>query len=229
MINQLHHLKSMKILTILSFLFLSATAASANSLDDKENFLITVSRFESAILKLNKHINKNNATRLGTLISIESKKRKIDPRVFLAIINTESSFNQKALNKNKNGSVDVSLAQINSGAWTPKRFKEKTGKTLDLKRLKENDAYAIWVMGEILSLLKNNFARKDKWWFANYHSATPSFKRLYITRLCHSFKQLKPFGRNLLKDMPEIKSLASLHQINPVEFASSNNRGPYEF
>jgi hypothetical protein len=114
------------------------------------------------------------------------------------------------------------LAQINSKAWSPERFKKNTGKALDLKKLKENDAYAIWSMGEILSFLKKNHTKRDKWWFANYHSATPEFKHLYVVGLCKSFKKLKPFGSNLLKDMPEISALVQLHlDGKKVELASS--------
>ena len=228
----------MKFLTICTFLILSGTLANAaSSVDDKEKFLITVTRFESAILKLNKKIDKQKATRLGTLIAIESKKRNIDPRVFLAIIDRESSFNQKALGKNldkktkKVLSVDVSLAQINSKSWCPVRFKKNTGKDLDVKKLKENDAYAIWAMGEILSFLKKSdqkLKKHDKWWFANYHSFTPEIKHLYISDLCKSFKRLKPYGKNLLKDMPEVTKLAGLYlEKNKVELASSNG-GMYE-
>jgi hypothetical protein len=239
-IKQLHHLNNMKFLTILTFLFLSGASAFAeSSVDAKEKFLITVTRFESAILKLNKHIDKKNATRLGTLIAIESKKRHIDPRVFLAIINTESSFNQKALGKNidkktkKVTSIDISLAQINSKAWAPERFKSKTGKNLDPKKLKENDSYAIWAMGEILSHLKPDSSKKskfkDKWWFANYHSYTPEYKKEYISSLMKSFRQLKPFGRDLLKDMPEIDQLVAIsNKRNEIEIASFKG-GTYEF
>jgi hypothetical protein len=231
------HLNTVKMF-ICTLLLLSPILSFGNSLNDKERFLITVSRFESAIQKLNKNIDKKNATRLGTLIAIESKKTKIDPRIFLAIINTESSFNQKAFNKNKDkftgkvNSVDVSLAQINSKAWSEKSFKFRTGKNLDSKKLKENDSYAIWAMGEILihfkkENMKFNPKHRDKWWFANYHSYTPQYKKQYISSLMRSFRQLKPFGRNLLRDMPELNQLSKIHSENSsVEVASSG--GLYE-
>jgi len=44
---------------------------------------------------------------------IEKKFGK-DARIALAIVSAESSWNEEAVNKNKNGSIDVGLFQVNS-------------------------------------------------------------------------------------------------------------------
>lgn len=211
------------ILSLLISTFLYSNLAIANSISKefnpiktKERLLLTIKKVEKAITILNPKINKKKATRLATLVSIESKKNKIDPRVILAILNTESSFNQNAINKNNNGTKDISIAQINSKAWNPIDFERRTGSSLDLKRLEQDEAYAISRMSLILSHLKENFSKSDKWWFARYHSSTPEYKDAYLKKLVQNFKLLKPFGKNLLKDMPEIHHIKKLKQFSPI-------------
>ncbi len=43
----------------------------------------------------------------------------INPQLLVAIARTESGLNPKAINRNRNGSMDVGLMQINS-SWLPK-------------------------------------------------------------------------------------------------------------
>lgn len=212
MMKIIFHLYNVKYLLGILMIFglLSTVAAHADASESqfnaKEGFLITISRFESAILKLNNRLTHKQATRLATLIAIESKKNGLDPRIVLAILNTESSFNQKAVSS----TGDLSIAQMNPKVWTPKMFQSRTGQTIEWSRVKKDEAYAISRMVLILSWLKNSFSKHDKWWFARYHSATPEFKNIYIVKLTKNFKILKPFGRNLLRDMPTVKSIAQI-------------------
>jgi hypothetical protein len=201
----------MKKLFLLIFLLLIsqtvfATESSDLMVHSKNNFVKTIAKFESAILKLNKRLKPAKATRLATLIAIESKKSKLDPRLLLAILSTESSFHQEVVSPTH----DISIAQINLKSWSPKKFKERTGYDLDPKRLKKEEAYAISRMCLILLYLKDNYGDSDKWWFARYHSATPQYKKDYIRQLTARFKILKPFGNTLLKDMPPIEHLAKM-------------------
>jgi hypothetical protein len=174
----------------------------------KEGFVKTIAKFETAIIRLNHKLDKKEATRLATIIAIESKKENIDPRIILAILDRESSFNQDAVNP---VSGDISIAQINPRVWTPTRFKDKIGHEMNHKRLKKDEAYAISRMCLILSYLKRTFGHKDKWWFARYHSSTPGFKNEYIGQLMISLRKLKPFGNTLLKDMPSLADIAKIH------------------
>jgi len=61
-------------------------------------------------------IGKSNAYQ--SCIEEASRLYGINPIIVYAIIKTESGFNPKAINKNKNGSYDLGLMQINS-SWLP--------------------------------------------------------------------------------------------------------------
>jgi soluble lytic murein transglycosylase-like protein len=192
-----------------------ATQETSESTSIKQGFVKTVVKFETAIMKLNNNIDQKEATRLATIIAIESKKENIDPRIVLAILNTESSFNQAAVSL----TGDISIAQINPRVWSVQRFKKKIGRDLNHKRLRKDEAYAISRMCLILSYLKKTFATKDKWWFARYHSSTPVYKSEYIGQLMISFRKLKPFGNTLLKDMPSLEHIATIRSRKNNEVA----------
>ena len=136
--------------------------------------------------------------RVGTLVIFSSKQYNIDPRIMLSIIKVESEFKQSANNTesckfkretNKQRCGDHSIAQINYHIWK-KRFLEKGRKPLDFHKLKTNDAYAIFRMAEILSILKQDFKNKDDW-YAYYHSGTPSLKNAYRKKVDYEFKKIQ--------------------------------------
>ncbi len=60
---------------------------------------------------VNEHKDINND---DNLFSKYGKKYNIDPELLWAIAKTESNFNPKAININKNGSTDIGLMQINT-------------------------------------------------------------------------------------------------------------------
>lgn len=147
--------------------------------------------------------------RFATIITLSCKKYDIDPRIMISLIKVESDFKQKAISH----TGDYSVAQINYKVWV-KRFKQLDRTPLHYEKLKEDDVYAIFRMGEILAELKKDFSKKDKMWFARYHSSTPYFKEKYISRLKPLFKKLIPFGPNLLKDLPEYQKIAFMEPIH---------------
>lgn len=168
----------------------------------EEGFLRVISRIERAILTLNPKLNKKYAKKLSIIVAINSRKYNLDPRLLISIMNTESSFNQKAVSSTN----DISIAQINLAVWTPSFFKKKTGKDLDVKKLKEDEAYAISRMCLILLFYKNEFPT-DKTWYARYHSGTPKYKRLYLHKLYKNAKKIEPIGKNLLAGMPTLSEI----------------------
>lgn len=108
---------------------------------------------------------------------------KIDYRMVLALLMTESSMNQKAVST----TGDLGIGQINYDIWQEEFLRLKKA-PLDKAKLKKDTDYAIKRTVEILSLLKNS---KDKKWIAKYHSKTPKFKNAYFTRLSKHLTKLK--------------------------------------
>jgi hypothetical protein len=168
----------------------------------KYEFKKAASRIEKAILTLNPSVNPKKARRLSAIVAINSVKYKIDPRIMLSILNVESSFDQSAVSSTN----DISIAQINLNVWTPSFFKNKTGKPLDVKRLKRDEAYAISRMCLILNYYKGKFPN-DKFWYARYHSSTPKFKSAYLSKLIKSVKKIKFLGSDIIKDIPKFSDL----------------------
>lgn len=140
--------------------------------------------------------------RFATLITLSCKKYDLDPRIMVAILKVESDFKQKAVSN----TGDYSVAQINFKIWA-KKFRQLDKAPLEFNRLKEDDAYAIFRMGEILHQIKLHHAKTDQFWFARYHSATPKFKNAYIKKLQIHLKKLLPFGPNLLEDLPDYQKI----------------------
>lgn len=122
----------------------------------------------------------------------------------ISILKVESDFKQRAVSN----TGDYSVAQINFNIWA-KNFRKLDRAPLHFERLKEDDAYAIFRMGEILSELQKDFSKSDKFWFARYHSNTPKFKNLYISKLQVHLKKLLPFGPNMLDSLPKYETITA--------------------
>lgn len=107
---------------------------------------------------------------------------KIDHRIVLGLIMTESSFKQSAVSK----TADFGIGQINYKVWS-KEFIRLKKEPLDLKRLRTDVDYAIRRTVEILAILK---ASKDPYWVGRYHSKTPSLKKAYFAKVHSQVKKL---------------------------------------
>lgn len=164
-----------------------------------------IKKVDEAIYEVIKLPNRERM-RFATLITLSCKKYEIDPRIMISILKVESDFNQKAISN----TGDYSVAQINFKIWA-KNFRKLDRAPLQFERLKSDDAYAIFRMGEILAELQKQHSKHDKLWFARYHSNTPHFKNLYVGRLKKNFKKLIPYGPNLIKKLPKYDSLTALN------------------
>lgn len=181
---------------------------------EKEEYIKVESSLHSAIEDASKILQKRlkvpskTADRIGTLVIFSSQKYKIDPRLMLAIIKVESDFNQNAHNSysckfkretNKSRCGDHSVAQINYHIWK-NEFINHGRKPLDYNRLKTDDAYAIFRMAEIISILENDFSKKDFSWYARYHSNEPTRKKNYKNKVDKEFAKIKEINpQNLFK------------------------------
>lgn len=151
---------------------------------------------ERALKRVAPKMERNKSKRLSILISLAAKKYKLDPRIMIAIMKIESLFNQKAYNP----SGDHSIAQINYRVWK-KEFKNLNRPKLVYKRLKKDDAYAIFRMAEILAIEKSRY-KGDKW-YLTYHSKTKKYRDIYERKFNREFKKLLVFGPDILEKLPK--------------------------
>ncbi|MBC7540523.1 MAG: transglycosylase SLT domain-containing protein [Bacteriovorax sp.] len=113
-------------------------------------------------------------------------KYKIEPQIVVAIIDTESDFNHEMVSS----TGDLSMAQVNVEVWN----KEFTRMNLDLieaEKLKVDQAYSLEVMAQILHILKTRYEKKDRRWYARYHSKTKKHKHEYLSKLASRMKLLE--------------------------------------
>lgn len=163
-----------KLLTI--FLLLN-TNLMANELKEEVVFKDMISFVENTI-DVVQTVLYHRKKKLARFITKTAVKYNLDPRLMVAIINTESKFDRNAYNP----SGDYSLVQINYRIWK-KEFKKRKLRPLDKKKLVYNEDYAIDRMGEILSILKREYSRKEKLWYLRYHSATDKYQKRYLRHL----------------------------------------------
>lgn len=106
----------------------------------------------------------------------------VDVRLLYAIAKTESSINPRAINRNKNGSYDVGLMQINS-SWFP---------LLKRHGIEERHLYDPCVSLQVGSwILAQNLQRLRDPWLAvgAYNSPTPARARAYALKV---YRNLPP-------------------------------------
>lgn len=134
------------------------------------------------------------------------KKHKVEPQIIVALIDTESNFQYNKVSS----TGDVSLAQINVEVWNAE-FKRMKLPLIDKNKLMTADqTYAMEVMAKILSVLKTRHAKKDRRWYARYHSNTTKYKTDYLRKIEIRMKMLSE-SRMLLTQ----KSLALSSQNSP--------------
>ncbi|MFC7518869.1 lytic transglycosylase domain-containing protein [Herbaspirillum sp. GCM10030257] len=115
---------------------------------------------------------------------------RVNPYLLYAIAKTESSLNPAAINRNKNGSYDIGLMQINS-SWFP---------TLRKYGLEEKQLYdpctSIHVGAWILS---QNMQRLGNSWNAvgAYNSSKPDLRLKYALKI---YKNLPPAVRDAARE-----------------------------
>lgn len=113
------------------------------------------------------------ATSIAFCFDEAGQKYGVSPWVLWAIAKAESSFDPVAVNRNKNGSVDVGLMQINS-CWA-----DRLGPTWnDLFDPCTNVMTGAWVLRQCVNEYGNT-------WLAVgcYHSRTPSRRDAYASKI----------------------------------------------
>lgn len=110
---------------------------------------------------------------LNAIIEKAALKYKVDPQTMRAIAHVESSSGKYAvLRKNKNGTFDYGIFQINSIHWST------TCKIYDVTKPQGNAYCAARLLAQ-----HKGAQDKDPMWQARFHSKTPSKKAAYYAKL----------------------------------------------
>ena len=149
-----------------------------------------ISTIDKMISIVQPELNKNERRLVASQISNAIKKQKIEPQIIVAIIDTESDF--KANKVSSTG--DVSVAQINVEVWN-KEFIRMKRQPMIKRKLKMNQEYALVKMVEILTIIKSRYGKKDRNWYARYHSNTQKYKSEYLQKLDIRLKMLAASNR----------------------------------
>jgi len=130
--------------------------------------------------------DKEKIHKIANSIYQASKGRKVDYLLFLSIMKVETT----TFDQNKVSSTgDISIAQIKPEVWGPE-FERLKKAPLDVNRLKQDAAYAIDRMGEILEI-QNKQKGKDPFWYARYHSKTSDLKLNYARKVQKEYTKIK--------------------------------------
>lgn len=123
-------------------------------------------------------------TAIAQSILKHSKTYNVDPMFVVALLRTESSFDQFAVSS----TGDLGIGQINPNVWGDEFIRLKR-KPLNIERLKKDQDYAIQRTVEILSLIKKE---SDPKWIGRYHSKTPSLKAAYFEKIQNQINKVTP-------------------------------------
>lgn len=129
-----------------------------------------------SVLKPEYSLSKRNE--VAAKIQHALRKYNIEPQIVLAIIDTESNFNHDLVSS----TGDLSMAQINVEVWN-KELTRMNMTPIVADKLKADETYSLEVMAKILNILKKRYEKKDKKWYARYHSKTKKHKGVYLSKV----------------------------------------------
>jgi hypothetical protein len=166
-------MKGRLFLTLIALLTFSSQVIPDSQVRESQIELVA-----SLITKLQTNVAPERAAIISKSVVSTCLKYQLDPKIFVAIIDTESDFRQGMVSY----TGDLSLVQINPAIWN-REFARMKHELIDAKKLQVSESYAIDRMGEILSILKTRYSSEDGKWFARYHSRTKKFKNLYHSKV----------------------------------------------
>lgn len=102
--------------------------------------------------------------------------QKVDPMILRGIATVESHDNPHAINRNKNGTVDYGMMQINSIHL--KELKKYGVHRADLMVACKNIYTGAWILRRKINIHGNNWVAVGA-----YHSETPSERRQYAKKV----------------------------------------------
>lgn len=184
-------MKTTKSLILALIFTLISTPVMPKSITKREVFKNSIAVISKMIKAVQPDLKDKKRNEIAKALYVASKKYTVDPKIMIAIIATESNFNNAAVSV----SGDISLAQINTKVWDVEFDRLGLGK-LDKKMLKKDEAYALNKMGKILSILKARHAKKDSKWYAIYHSKTKKFKNQYEGKVQTHLRMIASVSEN---------------------------------
>lgn len=113
------------------------------------------------------------------------QRYNINPYLLGAIAKTESNFNANAVRKNKNGTRDIGVMQINS-LWLPELAKYGISEQ-HLFDPCVNIAVGAWILRQRQTTYGNTWEA-----VGTYHSKTPEFKWNYAGKVQGNLQKLLP-------------------------------------
>lgn len=121
----------------------------------------------------------NSRNKIANDIHHAIKKHKVEPQIIVSLIDTESNFKYNKVST----TGDLSLGQVNVEVWNAEFARLKMPLIKKELLVTEDQAYAMEKMAQILSILKARHARKDRRWYARYHSNTTKYKMDYLRKI----------------------------------------------
>ena len=109
--------------------------------------------------------------------------QKVNPTILHGIAVVESQNNPKAINRNKNGSIDFGLMQVNS-IHLPELKRYKIGRR-DLMQSCKNIYVAAWLLRRAMNRYGNTWAA-----VGGYHSNTPKERYAYAMKVRAAVKTI---------------------------------------
>lgn len=106
-------------------------------------------------------------------------KHPVEPQIVVALIDTESNFQYNKVST----TGDLSLGQVNADIWNIEFSRLKLPLIKKELLVSEDQSYAMEKMAQILSILKARHAKKDRRWYARYHSNTRKYKLDYLRKI----------------------------------------------
>lgn len=134
------------------------------------------------------------------------KKHKVEPQIIVALIDTESNFQYNKVSS----TGDLSLGQVNVDVWNAEFKRMKLPLIQKDLLVTEDQGYAMEKMAQILNILKSRHSKRDRRWYARYHSNTTKYKMDYLRKIEVRMKMLSQ-----ARLVSTEKSLALSNQIAP--------------
>lgn len=184
-------MKTTKTIILTLILSMITTNAMPKTFTKAEIYKHNTTVIAEMIKVVQPRMNEKKRKQVALSLFQASRKYALDPKLMIAIISTESDFNNDAVSV----SGDLSLAQINTKVWNVEFTRLGLGK-IDIKLLKKDEAYALNKMGKILSILKTRHAKKDSKWYATYHSRTKKFKNAYEGKVQNKLRMIASVASN---------------------------------